>query len=420
VLLFSDGFESGNFSQWTSVSGLTVQQQEVHAGLYGARATSSGTATYAYKDLSPVQNELYYRLWFKILSQGSNSIYLQRFRTGSNGSILGVLVTSTGKLSTRNDVAGVTTTSTTVVSSGAWHELQVRVLIDGAASETEVWLDGTRIDSLSKIENLGTTSVGRIQLGDSSTGRTYDVALDQVALSTQFIGSSNPPGSTATPTRTPTSTSTPTQTSTPTKTSTPTQTSTPTKTSTPTQTSTLGSNPVGAGTYDDTDSYWVYSGAWTAYTGSGPANNTMHYTSTAGDSAELLFNGTKFTLTFTKNSNRGSIDIYVDNVKVTTLNANSSTLAWQQMYTSPTYAAGNHTVRFVHAGAARTLTSMPSRSMVRRCLWVQGLMTIRIVTGFIQEPGRLTLAADLPTTPCTTPALPETVLSCCLTGRSSH
>jgi hypothetical protein len=44
------------------------------------------------------------------------------------------------------------------------------------------------------------------------------------------------------------------------------------------------------------------------------------------------------------------IDVYVDGVKITTINANSSSLQWQQTYTSPVLSAGNHTVRFVHAG----------------------------------------------------------------------
>jgi hypothetical protein len=107
---------------------------------------------------------------------------------------------------------------------------------------------------------------------------------------------------------------------------------------------------VGAGTYDDAHAAWSYGGAWTAYTGSGPANNTMHLTDMMGNSAELLFNGTRFILTFAKYSNRGLIDVYVDGRKITTLNTNSSTLAWQQTYTSPSYPVGNHTVRLVHAG----------------------------------------------------------------------
>ena len=55
--------------------------------------------------------------------------------------------------------------------------------------------------------------------------------------------------------------------------------------------------PMGAGTYDDTHAAWTYSGSWTAYSGAGPANNTMHYTNTVGDSASFTFNGMSFICT---------------------------------------------------------------------------------------------------------------------------
>jgi hypothetical protein len=54
---------------------------------------------------------------------------------------------------------------------------------------TDVWLDGTKITALSKTQNLGTGAIGRIQLGDNSGSRTYDVALDDIAVDTSFIGS---------------------------------------------------------------------------------------------------------------------------------------------------------------------------------------------------------------------------------------
>jgi len=47
-LVFSDGFESGNLSQWTASSGMTVQQPVVYAGSWAARATSTGSPAYAY------------------------------------------------------------------------------------------------------------------------------------------------------------------------------------------------------------------------------------------------------------------------------------------------------------------------------------------------------------------------------------
>ncbi len=185
--LFSDGFESGNMSAWTNPIGLSVQQQEVFAGGYAARATSSGAATWAYAQLNPAQSQLYYRSRFKIISQGANNVYLLKFRTATGTSLLGAYVSSTGKLGYRNDIAATSSTSATSVTLGEWHDLQMRVLINGTSSQTEVWLDGTRIDALSKTESLGTAPLGRVQLGDNSTGRTYDVAFDGVEVDTSFI-----------------------------------------------------------------------------------------------------------------------------------------------------------------------------------------------------------------------------------------
>jgi hypothetical protein len=156
-----------------------VQQQEVYAGAYAARQSTSGLATWAYEQLSIPQSTVYYRSRFKIISQTSN-VYLLKFRTATGGSLLGVFVNSAGKLAYRNDTNSTTTTSTTNATSGVWHDLEMRVTIAGAASQTEVWLDDVRIDALSKTESLGTTPIGRIQLGDNSTGRSYDVAFDNV------------------------------------------------------------------------------------------------------------------------------------------------------------------------------------------------------------------------------------------------
>jgi hypothetical protein len=219
-LLFSDGFESGNFLQWTTVSGLVLQQQQVYAGVRAVRGTSTGTATYAYEQLSQTQDELYYRLWFKILSQGANPVFIQRFRTTSNVAIMGVSLNNVGRLTLRNDVTGVSTVSSTTVTQGVWHQLQTRLLVNGTAGETEVWLDGVRIDSLSKTENLGTIHIGRIQLGETAPGRTYDIAFDRVALSSNFIDPSDPPETSPPPTNTPTPTPPSTPTPTPTATAT--------------------------------------------------------------------------------------------------------------------------------------------------------------------------------------------------------
>ena len=57
--LFSDGFESGDLSQWSAPVGLSVQTGTVSTGTYAARATSVGTAAaWAYRQLATTQTNL--------------------------------------------------------------------------------------------------------------------------------------------------------------------------------------------------------------------------------------------------------------------------------------------------------------------------------------------------------------------------
>ncbi len=185
-LLFSDGFESGGMTNWTQNTGLTVLPEEAFDGAYAARATSNGSAEWAYKQLGTAQNDVYYRLRFKLVNLVSN-VYLMRFRTTTGTSLLGVYVTNTGKLAYRNDFAGAAVTSTTTVTTGVWHDLQVRARINESAGQTEVWLDGVRVGALSKTESLGATAIRRIQVGENSTARTFDVAFDNVTVNSSFI-----------------------------------------------------------------------------------------------------------------------------------------------------------------------------------------------------------------------------------------
>jgi fibronectin type 3 domain-containing protein len=179
--LFSDGFESGNLSQWTNSTGLVAQQQEVFEGSWAARATTTGSAAYAEKQLAVEQSRLYYRTRFKIVSQASTStVILMKVRTAGGTSLLRLYVTGSDKLATRNDFTGVTTTSTTNVSLGAWHLAELRTTVNGTSSTIEVLLDGTLVTALSKTDSLGATPIGRIQLGDDGTGKTYDVGYDSV------------------------------------------------------------------------------------------------------------------------------------------------------------------------------------------------------------------------------------------------
>src|SRR6266516_1085730 len=182
--LFSDGFESGNLNLWTGKSGLVVQQQEVYAGAWAARGTTTGAAAYAYKSLSPTQSELYTDFRFKVVSQGNVNVALVRFRTSTGGAIVTIMRRNDGKLHYYNEITGAGIPSATVITTGVWHELKVHGLINGTAGLMEVWLDGVRLNDVSRTDNLGTNPIGRVYLGDPGTGKTWDIAFDEVVVST--------------------------------------------------------------------------------------------------------------------------------------------------------------------------------------------------------------------------------------------
>lgn len=184
---FSDDFENGDLAKWSDSSGLIVQQQEVFEGTHAARGTAAGKPSYALRELPQGQRELYYALRFKLLSQGDDSVYLLRFRSATEDALLGVFVSSRGRLGFRNDVTSKSTTSSTVVRKDEWHAIQVRVRVDGAASQVEVWLDGEHVDSLSQTVALGTTELGMIQLGDKAENRAFDVVFDDIRVDAQPI-----------------------------------------------------------------------------------------------------------------------------------------------------------------------------------------------------------------------------------------
>ena len=64
----------------------------------------------------------------------------------------------------------------------------------------------------------------------------------------------------------------------------------------------------------------------------------------------MVFDGTQVKLTYLKAPGRGSIAVYIDGDLVNTIVATSSSVAWQQTWTSEVLTDEVHTVRFQNAG----------------------------------------------------------------------
>ncbi len=183
-VLFADGFESGTLSAWSGGTGLLVQQQLVADGAWAARSTTTGAASYAYRTLDATTGEMTVRLALHLVSiSGTSSFNFLKVRTTTGTAIAELYITPTRILGLRNDVTGIATNSPNTVTTGVWHDVRLHIIVNGTASTTEVLFDGATVPALtSNAANLGTTAVGRVQIGENVPGRTADLGFDTVTV----------------------------------------------------------------------------------------------------------------------------------------------------------------------------------------------------------------------------------------------
>ncbi|WP_392544108.1 metallophosphoesterase family protein [Oryzobacter telluris] len=180
--LFADGFESGGTGAWTTSTGLVVQQAVVSEGSFAARATTTGGAAYASRTLASTQPDLVASLALQLVSGPTGaSLNFLKVRTASGAALAEVYLTTSRVLGVRNDVLGTATNSPVAVAAGSWHAVALHVVVAGSSSRLQVDLDGTRLLDLTT--DLGSTAVGRVQLGENVAGRTADVVFDAVSVS---------------------------------------------------------------------------------------------------------------------------------------------------------------------------------------------------------------------------------------------
>ncbi len=158
----------------------------VHSGGFAAEGNTVNGATYAKKTVTAVSDG-YARVYFNLKSAASQ-VNLLRMRSAGSVSLGYAFVTASGQLGWRNDVAATTTMSSTVVGPG-WHALELHLLVNGASSMSEVYLDGARVADISAaVASLGTSPITEFQIGEVQSGRTYDVVFDDAAFGSQRIG----------------------------------------------------------------------------------------------------------------------------------------------------------------------------------------------------------------------------------------
>ena len=185
--VFSDGFESGNFSAWNSSAGLVIESANVNSGTNAAEGNTTVGNTFAKKTLPSTYTDAYARVAFDIAAQPSQ-VNILRFRDASGNSIGYVYVDTTGLLGFHNDATGLNILSGVSPSPG-WHALELHLKPDATGGVVEIWLDNTYVADLSGTGlNTGSSPVALMQIGEVQSGRTYDVLFDDAAFGTARLG----------------------------------------------------------------------------------------------------------------------------------------------------------------------------------------------------------------------------------------
>jgi len=108
----------------------------------------------------------------------------------------------------------------------------------------------------------------------------------------------------------------------------------------------------GPGKYDDDDAHWTYNGSWSTSTPSGTYDASLHYLDGGVDAdgyAEFSFIGTDIVFIYTQSTDRGTIQLWIDEVMVSSFSANG-TLTYQVEHAISGLEPGPHTLKVTHGG----------------------------------------------------------------------
>jgi hypothetical protein len=191
--LFTDSFESGSMGLWTITSSgtstITNGTGTVRDGKYAAQVNMSGSGSaLATSTTFGGQTTIDERAYVYVSSQGSNDINLMALGQSNTPGFSVYRANSTGYLDVYSVPVGTPYTSTTVLTTGTWHQIEMDITVSGTGS-VSVYLDGTRIINQTNV-NTGSNPLTQAFIGDSNGGRSAQYALDDMSIDTVRPGNS--------------------------------------------------------------------------------------------------------------------------------------------------------------------------------------------------------------------------------------
>ena len=206
--LFSDGFESGDFSAWTSTgaagtgSSVAVTTDQPHTGTYSAKMVC---AAYGYaraiKDLGTDYPTVYTRIYVRFDSLAAATpvdCFLEGAERASSTTLYDLYISATTLRLRRFIPSQVDTDYSHSFSANTWYCIEVKYLKDAVNGEYRVYLDGTEVITVTGLDTSA-RSMGEIKVGWLYTEALRTQWVDCVVVADTYIG---PEGGTQTKTYT--------------------------------------------------------------------------------------------------------------------------------------------------------------------------------------------------------------------------
>jgi hypothetical protein len=209
TVVFSDGFESGDFSAWSppQLGGdgtATVQSAVVSTGSFAARLSESGTSgskAYVRKTFAAAQLDLTVSGDFQVVAQGASSGNVPFFRLfDPSGSRLLSVYRQNGTTGTIGlTYGGAYYTTSAKIALGVWGTIAVHVVTNGASSTVAVSLNGATVYATTTA-SLGSAGVSTLQIGNDTAAQAFTILADTISAQSGASTTASPPANTALPT----------------------------------------------------------------------------------------------------------------------------------------------------------------------------------------------------------------------------
>jgi hypothetical protein len=174
--MFSDDFTSGNFSNWTSNTRLTIDNTLGSPGTPSARAQVTNQSATAYRTLNATTMSACTSMNVNRTTGGPVDVF--RLRTAANGAIIKLVILANGNLQLRSDFASTTFNSNVALGTG-WHNVELCGTV-GSNTTWSLYRDGVRIVNAWQADT-GTTPIGRLQIGDT-VAKTFTLNFDHIVM----------------------------------------------------------------------------------------------------------------------------------------------------------------------------------------------------------------------------------------------